>query len=102
MTEPSSPSISAILAVAAFSVLSLVGGWIIIQGGGFFHSPDKYAANAVFYTGVPAMVMAMLQFTASALAFTWLLRLRFARWSSSITALTLVFGPPLLYLTLQP
>ena len=95
------PSLPAKLAVLAFGLLSLIGTWIIIYGRGFYHSPGKYAADAVFYTGTSALLMAAIQGTASALAFTWLLRQRLAMLPSASIACLVVFVPTVLYVVLR-
>ena len=99
-SQTARPSLPAILAVGAFGLLSLLGGWLVVRGGGFFHSPGKYSADAVFIGGLPAVFMALLQLLASALAFTWLLRLRLAPAVSAYLAFGTVLLPPLLYVLL--
>lgn len=101
MPNTTYPSLPSILAVLAFAVLSCVGGWVIVHGGGFFHSPGKYSSDAVFYTGAPAVLMAALQFTAAALGLTWLLRLRLTPWAAASMAFGLVCVPPMVFLFLQ-
>lgn len=88
------------LAVLAFGVLSFIGGWIIMRGGGFFHSPNRYSADATFVSGPPAVLMAGLQLCAAALAFAWLLRGRLQSIAVPV-AFGLVFVPPLLYFILD-
>ena len=95
------PSLPAKLAVLSFGLLSLIGTWIIIYGGGFYHSPGKHSADAVFYTGTPALLMAAIQGTASALAFTWLLRQRLALLPSASIAGLVVFVPTVFYVVLR-
>ena len=91
-------TIGARIAVGAFGALSLFGAWIILRGNGFFHSPTRYASDAVFISGPPAMLVAALQLLAAALAFTWLARLFMPETRAGVLAFGLVFGPPLLYL----
>jgi hypothetical protein len=95
------PSLAAMLAVGAFALLSLVGGWLIVLGGGFHHAPGR-RASTVFVDGAPALVMAMLQFLAAALALTWLLRPRLGRWPAALLAAALALALPLLLLTSRP
>ena len=95
------PSLPAKLAVLAFGLLSLVGTWIIVYGKGFYHSPGKYSSDAVYYTGTPALLMAAIQCTASALAFTWLMRQRIALLPSALIACLVVFLPPAFYVALR-
>lgn len=100
MSDSARPSLPAVFAVGAFGLLSVVGGWLIVLGGGFYHSPGKYSSNAIFYDGAPAVLMASIQFLAAALAFFWLLRWRVGFPASSLIAFGLVFVPPLLYVLL--
>lgn len=85
------------LAICAFGALSLLGGWLVVWGGGFHHAPSRTSPNTDFIAGVPALLMALLQFLAAALAFTWLLRLRLAQAVAVALAFGLVFVPPLVY-----
>jgi hypothetical protein len=101
MTTSGRPTVPALIAVAAFGALSLLGGWIVVCGGGFNHAPAKYSSQTLFVSGMPAVLMALLQLLAAALAFTWILRRRF----SSLLALCLAFGgvfaPPLVYILIR-
>lgn len=94
------PPLAARIAILSFGLLSLTGMWIIVRGGGFYHAPGKFSADAEFYAGPPALLMATLQGAAAALAFTWLLRLRFSAFASALTAVGIVAVPPALYLSL--
>ncbi len=90
-------SLPAFLAVCAFGALSLLGGWLVVYDGGFFAANSKYTANATFVAGLPAVFMALLQFLAAALAFTWAVRRYLAPVAASLTAFALVLIPPLLF-----
>ncbi|WP_290872258.1 hypothetical protein [Aquabacterium sp.] len=92
------PALPAALAVLAFGLLSLVGGWLIVAGGGFFHSPGRRSSEGAFVTGAPAVLMASLQYLAATIAFTWLLRPMVSPAAAVVLAFTLVFVPPALYL----
>ncbi|MBB4845968.1 hypothetical protein HNP55_004522 [Paucibacter oligotrophus] len=94
----SPPSRLAKLAVAAFCALSWLGGWLVVHGGGFTASLGKRSNSNVFVDGPEAVVMALLQLSAAALALTWLLRLRLPPVLAMALALSLVFLPPLLYI----
>ncbi|MGC9562109.1 hypothetical protein [Brachymonas sp. M4Q-1] len=96
-SSKSPPSFAAIVSVGAFALLSMLGGWIIVWGGGFYHSPNKYVANARFYDGGPAVLMALLQFLAAALGWTWLFCLRLGAWAAATLGFVLVFVPPALF-----
>lgn len=98
--HPVAPSLAGKLAIGAFAVLSLVGGWLIVVGGGFAHAPAKFSKEVVFVSGLPALAMALIQFTGSAIAFTWLLRQKTSAVQATAIALALVFVPPALYLLL--
>jgi hypothetical protein len=98
MLNDKPPSLAAIVAVAAFGLLSSLGAWLIVYLGGFHHAPNRFSPETVFVDGLPAIVMAVLQLLASALAFTWLLQRRFSTVYAWLIALTLTFIPPLLYL----
>lgn len=95
------PALPAIIAVFALGVLSLIGGWLIVYGGGFFHSPGRHASDAAFYSGTPALLMAGLQYLTAALAFTWLLRAFVSLVLAGALAFTVVFGPPAAYMFLS-
>ncbi|WP_297325137.1 hypothetical protein [Nitrosomonas sp.] len=95
------PSIAAKISVFAFGMLSLVGGWIIVLLGGFFHAPAKFSSSVIFVSVPSAAAMAMLQFTAGALALFWLCRLRFTTVSACLISLGVAFGLPALYLITQ-
>ena len=94
------PSLGAVLAVGAFALLSLAGGWLIVLGGGFHHAPGRRASGTVFVDGAPALAMALLQFLAAALALAWLLRPRLGRWPAALVAAALTIAPPLLLMPL--
>ena len=72
--EAPKPSLAGTFAVAAFGVLSLLGGWLVVWNGGFSHMPARQPEAAAFVGGLPALFMAFLQFLAAALALTWVLR----------------------------
>ena len=100
--ETQTPSLAAKIAVFAFGLFSLIGGWIVVNLGGFFHTMGKYQnKNVIFVEGPQAAVMAVLQFTAAALAFMWLFRLRLAPVPAFLLAFGLVLLPPALYLSLR-
>lgn len=95
------PSTATKISVFAFGMLSLVGGWIVILLGGFFHAPAKFSSSVIFVSGTSAVAMALLQFTSSALALFWLFRLRFPVASACLASVGLAFGLPTLYLVLN-
>lgn len=97
MSESQPVSVPASIAVGAFGLLSLLGAWIVTRGNGFYHSPGKYAVDAVFIGGLPALLMAVLQFAAAALAFTWLLRQRLPATAALAIGFGVAFVPPLVY-----
>ena len=98
MPNPARTSLPAFIAVCAFGALSLLGGWLVVYGGGFYAANSKYASNATFVAGLPAIFMALLQFFAAALAFAWSLRRYLSPVASSLAACGLVFVPPLLFI----
>lgn len=91
-------SAGAVVSVLAFGALSLVGGWLIVCGHGFHHAIGRYSTHAVFVSGLPAVLMAILQFLAAALAFSWLLHRRLSLFSSALGGFALVLVPPLIYI----
>lgn len=97
MPNPTHHSLPAVLSVLAFGALSLVGGWLIVYGGGFFASSSKYSADAVFISGLPALFMALVQFSAATLAFMWVLRGYLSSTVSAVIALAMVWIPPILF-----
>ncbi len=98
MTNTARTSLPAFLAVGAFGALSLLGGWLVVYGGGFYAATSKYASDATFVAGLPALFMALLQFLAAALAFTWALRRYLSPLASVLAAFGVVLLPPLLFL----
>lgn len=88
----------ACFAVCAFGALSLFGGWLVIYLGGFHSAIGKYTTSTIFVDGAPALFMALLQFLAAGLAFTWALRRYLAPLVSSVLAFGFVFVPPMLFL----
>ena len=88
----------AVLAVLAFGLLSLAGGWMIVVGGGFYHTPGRRSVAAIFVDGAPALLMAGLQLLAAALAFTWLLRGVLSPVPAALWAFALVFVPAALFM----
>ena len=97
MTNKDPPTIPAVIAVATFGALSLLGAWIVVCGRGFHHAPGRYSSQTIFVEGTPAVLMACLQLLAAALAFTWILRRRLPSISSACLAFAAVFLPPLVY-----
>lgn len=103
---PSSPPAStplsrpALIAVGAFGVLSLLGGWLIVLGGGFHSATARHDPSTVFVGGAPAVVMALLQFSAAAIALTGVLRTRTSTVAAAFVAAALVLVPPACYLLL--
>ncbi|GAA6141873.1 hypothetical protein [Hydrogenophaga sp. 5NK40-0174] len=91
-------SIPAFVSVFAFGALSLLGGWIVVHGDGFYAANSKYSSSATFVAGMPAVFMALLQFLAAALAFTWVLRRYLSPVPSFLAGFGLTFMPPLLFL----
>lgn len=98
--KPEQPTCAAQVSVLAFGLLSLLGGWLIVLYGGFTHTPGVHSATHIVVTGLPAVVMALLQYTAATLALMWFLQQRVRPVPSFIVACILVFGPPALYLCL--
>jgi len=98
MPDTARTSLPAFLAVCAFGALSLLGGWLIVYGGGFHTAESKYSASTTFIAGMPAYFMAVLQFSAAALAFSWALRRYLSSVASALAASGLVLVPPLLFL----
>lgn len=90
---PEPPSFLAKLAVAAFGLLSATGAWIIVVGGGFHHSAGRRSADATFYAGETALLMAVLQGLSATLAVAWLFHQRFSLCTSLLIAASLVLGP---------
>jgi len=94
-------STAARISVAALGALSLVGGWLILVHGGFYHSPPRRSFDAVFVGGLPALFMALIQFVTAALAFTALLERKRPRGVALAIAFGLVMIPPALYLAVR-
>jgi hypothetical protein len=68
-------------AVAAFGVLSLVGGCLIVYGGGFHTDRGGAGPDASFVDGPAALVMAFLQLWGAWIAFAAVLaQTRFRDW----------------------
>jgi hypothetical protein len=66
--------------------------------GGFFHAPAKFSSSVTWVSGPSAAVMAVLQFSAGAIALMWFFRLRFTSTPAFLLSFGLAFGPPVLYL----
>ncbi len=98
MPSPAPLSTAAIISIAALGALSLVGGWLILVHGGFYHSPPRRSFDAVFVGGLPGLFMAFLQFLIAWLAVTALLERKQPRGVALAIAFGLVMIPPALYL----
>jgi len=101
-SRPASTPLSrpALIAVSAFGALSLLGGWLIVLSGGFHSATARHDPSTVFVGGAPAVVMALLQFSAAAIALTGVLRTRTSTVAATFGAVGLVFVPPAGYLLL--
>lgn len=52
---------AACVAVAAFGLLSLLGGCIVVYFGGFHTQQGRHGGEVIFVSGLPGIVMAWLQ-----------------------------------------
>ncbi len=97
MPPASRPSLPAIIATAAFAILSLLGAWLILLNHGFSHAPYRTSRDFTFVSGAPALLMAALQLLAATLALAWLLRLKLGNGLAMAVAIALAFGPAAVY-----
>jgi hypothetical protein len=84
---PPRPNLLGDLAVGAFALLSVIGGWLIIHVGGLSRTPKHLPTHTTIVEGAPAMFVAGLQFIAAAIAMAHLLR----RWFALPVAIALGF-----------
>lgn len=84
--------------MAAFGLLNLIGGWLIVVGGGFHHAQAKFNRDTVFVDGPTAGIMAILQLSMGALALTWLLQQKTTTTRAAWIGFGLALLPPGLYL----
>lgn len=94
MDNPREYSTGALVAVACLAILGSAGGWLIVSLSGFHHKPYRSSAETIFVDGPPAVVMAAIMFTLSAVAVAALLQAwRWPRWSAAVACGAVLLAP---------
>ena len=85
------------VAVGALCALGLLGGWLILLSGGFHHMSSRYSRDTTFVGGMPAIFMAAVFFTLSAVALAALLQAFNCSRPGWFFLCGIVLVPPLLF-----
>ena len=88
----------ALYSVAALVLLGLLGGWLILLSGGFYHRIHRYTNETTFVAGLPGLLMAALMFGLAVLGALILVRARGARLLCQVLVCSAVLLPPVLFM----